>query len=320
VSSVCYYYNFFLKKLDFVINKVVLLQYQNNIKMNTKMKQENNFTPKSGYLFLAIIFILLAAVISLALTLDLAWIFTFIIIPFFMLPGFMIVNPNESMVLVLFGNYVGTIKDNGFFWANPFLVKRKISLRARNLDSEPIKVNDKVGNPIMIGIVLVWKVENTFRAAFEVDDYVHFVEIQSESAIRKLAGHYPYDNFDDAQSEISLRSGGEEVHHVLETELRERLSIAGIHIIEARISYLAYSAEIAGAMLRRQQATAIVAARIKIVEGAVSMVEMALEQLSRKNIIELDEDKKAAMVSNLMVVLCSDKDAAPVINAGTLHQ
>jgi hypothetical protein len=224
------------------------------------------------------------------------------------------------MVLILFGDYIGTIKENGFFWANPFYVKKKISLRARNLDSEPIKVNDKVGNPIMIGIVLVWKVEDTFKAAFEVDDYIHFVEIQSESAIRKLAGHYPYDNFDDAQAEISLRAGGEEVNHVLENELRERLSIAGIHIIEARISYLAYSAEIAGAMLRRQQATAIVAARIKIVEGAVSMVEMALEQLSKKNIIDLDEDKKAAMVSNLMVVLCSDKDAAPVINAGTLHQ
>ncbi len=284
------------------------------------MEQENNFIPKSGYLFLAIILILLGAIVGLAFALDLGWIFAFIIIPFFMLPGFMIVNPNESVVLVLFGDYVGTIKVNGFFWANPFLIKRRISLRARNLDSEPIKVNDKVGNPIMIGIVLVWKVDNTFKAAFEVDDYAHFVEIQSESAIRKLAGHYPYDNFDDAQAEVSLRSGGEEVHHVLETELRDRLSLAGIHIIEARIAYLAYSAEIAGAMLRRQQATAIVAARFKIVEGAVSMVEMALEQLSQKHIIDLDEDKKAAMVSNLMVVLCSDKDAAPVVNTGTLHQ
>jgi regulator of protease activity HflC (stomatin/prohibitin superfamily) len=287
--------------------------------MNTKMEKEIDFTPKSGYLFIAIIVMLLGSLAGLAFGLDKGWIMAFMGIPFVMLPGFMVVNPNESMVLVLFGDYAGTIKVNGFFWANPFYVKRKISLRARNLDSEPIKVNDKVGNPINIGIVLVWKVEDTFKAAFEVDDYVRFVQIQSESAIRKLAGHYPYDNFDDAQAEISLRSGGEEVHHVLETELRERLSIAGIKVIEARISYLAYSAEIAGAMLRRQQATAIVAARIKIVEGAVSMVEMALEQLSRKNIIDLDEDKKAAMVSNLMVVLCSDKDAAPVINAGTLH-
>lgn len=284
------------------------------------MEKEINLRPKNGYLFLVIAIILLAGIIIPAVMLDKAWIIAFIIIPFFLFPGFMVVNPNESMVLVLFGDYIGTIKENGFFWANPFYVKKKISLRARNLDSEPIKVNDKVGNPIMIGIVLVWKVEDTFRAAFEVDDYAHFVEIQSESAIRKLAGHYPYDNFDDAQAEISLRAGGEEVNHVLETELRERLSIAGIHVIEARIAYLAYAAEIAGAMLRRQQATAIVAARIKIVEGAVSMVEMALEQLSKKHIIDLDEDKKATMVSNLMVVLCSDKDAAPVINAGTLHQ
>jgi regulator of protease activity HflC (stomatin/prohibitin superfamily) len=284
------------------------------------MKKEFNFPPKSGYLFLVIVILLIGAAITLALMLDKAWIFAFLAIPVFMMPGFMIVNPNESMVLVLFGSYVGTVKRNGFFWANPFYARKKISLRARNLDSEPIKVNDKVGNPIMIGIVLVWKVENTFQAAFEVDDYVHFVDIQSESAIRKLAGHYPYDNFDDEEAEISLRSGGEEVNHVLEEELRERLAIAGIHVIEARISYLAYASEIAGAMLRRQQATAIVAARIKIVEGAVSMVEMALEQLSKKNIIELDEEKKATMVSNLMVVLCSDKDAAPVINTGTLHQ
>jgi len=296
------------------------LQYQNNIIIIKKMEKENNFAPKNGYLYLALFFLLLGAIITMAILLDLPWLFAFLILPIFILPGFMVVNPNESMVLILFGDYIGTVKVNGFFWANPFYVKKKISLRARNLDSEPIKVNDKVGNPIMIGIVLVWKVEDTFKAAFEVDDYVHFVEIQSESAIRKLAGHYPYDNFDDAEAEISLRSGGEEVNHVLETELRERLAIAGIHVIEARISYLAYAAEIAGAMLRRQQATAIVAARIKIVEGAVSMVEMALEQLSKKHIIELDEEKKAAMVSNLMVVLCSDKDAAPVINAGTLHQ
>ncbi len=288
--------------------------------MNTQTEKEVTFNPKNGYLFLAIFFVLTGAIVASALSLYIGWIFAFLVIPFFILPGFMVVNPNESIVLILFGDYVGTVKRNGFFWANPFYAKKKISLRARNLNSEPIKVNDKVGNPIMIGIVLVWKVENTFKAAFEVDDYVHFVEIQSESAIRKLAGHYPYDNFDDAQAEICLRSGGEEVNHVLENELRERLEIAGIHVIEARIAYLAYASEIAGAMLRRQQATAIVAARIKIVEGAVSMVEMALDQLSKKEIIELDEDKKAAMVSNLMVVLCSDKDASPVVNAGTLHQ
>lgn len=234
--------------------------------------------------------------------------------------GLIVVNPNESSVLILFGAYSGTIKKNGFFWVNPFFVKKKISLRARNLNREPIKVNDRLGNPIMIGIVLVWKVENTYKAAFEVDDYAHFVDIQSESATRKLAGHYAYDNFDDEQQEVTLRAGGEEVNQALEKELSERLAMAGIQVLEARISYLAYASEIAGAMLRRQQATAVVAARTKIVEGAVSMVELALDQLSKKNVVDLDEDKKATMVSNLMVVLCSDKDTTPVVNTGTLHQ
>ncbi len=234
--------------------------------------------------------------------------------------GLIVVNPNESSVLVLFGEYKGTIKSNGFFWVNPFFIKKKISLRARNLNREPIKVNDKLGNPIMIGCVLVWRVRDTFKAAFEVDDYAHFVDIQSESATRKLAGHYAYDNFDDEQKEITLRAGGEEVHQALEHELSERLSMAGIEVLEARISYLAYASEIAGAMLRRQQATAVVAARTKIVEGAVSMVELALNALSKKQIIDLDEEKKASMVSNLMVVLCSDKDTTPVVNTGTLHQ
>ena len=210
--------------------------------------------------------------------------------------GYLVINPNEASVLILFGDYVGTANENGFYWVNPFFIKKKISLRARNRDSEPIKVNDKLGNPIMIGIVLVWRVQDTFKASFEVDDYVRFVEIQSESAIRKLAGHYAYDNFDEEQKEITLRSGGEEVHVQLETELSERLLIAGIEVIEARITYLAYAQEIAGAMLRRQQATAIVAARFKIVEGAVSMVEMALDQLSKKHIIDLDDERKAAMV------------------------
>ena len=234
--------------------------------------------------------------------------------------GLMIINPNESAVLILFGKYIGTIKINGFFWVNPFFLRRKISLRARNLNREAIKVNDKLGNPIMIGVVLVWKVQDTFRAAFDVDDYVQFVDIQSESATRRLAGHYPYDNFDDEQKEMTLRSGGDEVNHKLELELSERLQLAGIKVLEARISHLAYASEIAGAMLRRQQATAVVAARMKIVEGAVSMVELALDQLSKKQIIDLDEDKKASMVSNLMVVLCSDKDTTPVVNTGTLHQ
>ncbi len=284
------------------------------------MKEEKTYLPISGYMALFFIFLLIALP---ALGIIFAKMFLLVIIAaigLFCLGGLIIVNPNESSVLILFGAYKGTIKKNGFFWVNPFFNKKRISLRALNIDSDPIKVNDKVGNPIMIGIVLVWKVENTYKAAFEVDDYAHFVTIQSEAAIRKLAGHYPYDNFDDAQAEMTLRSGGEEVNHKLEEELRERLAIAGIHVIESRIAYLAYASEIASAMLRRQQATAIVAARYKIVEGAVSMVEMALEQLSKKEIIEMDEEKRATMVSNLMVVLCSDKDAAPVINTGTLHQ
>ena len=284
------------------------------------MEKEKNYVPANGYVMLVVKLILYAIPLTIGIYNETYWVFAFLLIPFFIMFGFMVVNPNESMVLVLFGDYVGTVKQNGFHWVNPFFTKKKISLRARNLNSEPIKVNDKVGNPIMIGVVLVWRVENTFSAAFEVDDYVHFVDIQTEAAIRKLAGHYSYDNFDDENAEITLRSGGEEVNHVLEQEIRERLQIAGIHVIEARISYLAYASEIASAMLRRQQATAIVAARAKIVEGAVGMVEMALDQLAQKEVVELDEEKKATMVSNLMVVLCSDKDATPVLNTGTLHQ
>jgi hypothetical protein len=221
--------------------------------------------------------------------------------------------------MILFGAYKGTIRENGFFWVNPFYVKKIISLRARNFDSDPIKVNDKLGNPIKIGFVLVWRVAETFKAAFEVDDFQHFVLVQSDAALRKLAGLYPYDNLEDHEAVISLRGGGEEVNEELEREIRERLSIAGVEVIEARINYIAYAEEIANAMLRRQQASAVVAARFKIVEGAVSMVEMALEQLSEKKIVDLDEEKKAAMVSNLMVVLCSDKDATPIVNTGTLH-
>jgi len=233
-----------------------------------------------------------------------------------MMSGLMTINPNESRVLTLFGTYKGTLKDNGFFWANPFLAKRKITLRARNLDTPPLKVNDKIGNPILIGAVLVWKVENTYKAAFDVDNYEHFVGIQCESAIRKLANHYPYDNFDDHQHEISLRSGGEEVNNELEKELTERLELAGIKVIEARISHLAYASEIAGSMLQRQQATAIVAARIKIVEGAVGMVDLALKQLSEKGIINFNDEQKASLISNLMVVLCSEKSTQPVVSAG----
>lgn len=289
------------------------------------MEKEKLTSPVSGYIGILGLLVLTAlAIIDFVVYSPQIWAIVLgiicIVLVIFIIPGFLVINPNESAVLILFGAYKGTLKRNGFYWLNPFLVRKKISLRARNLDSDPIKVNDKIGNPVMIGIVLVWQVKNTYKAAFEVDDYTHFVDIQSEAAIRKLAGHYPYDNFEDDEAEITLRSGGEEVNQALEEELAERLAIAGIHVIEARISYLAYASEIAGAMLRRQQATAIVAARQKIVEGAVSMVEMALDELSRKEVVELDEEKKAVMVSNLMVVLCSDKDATPVLNTGTVHQ
>ena len=237
----------------------------------------------------------------------------------FILPGFFIVQPNGSKVLVLFGEYKGTVKDNGFFWANPFFSKNSISLRARNFDSERVKVNDKVGNPILINVILVWRVKDTFKAAFDVDKYENFVRIQTDAAVRKLAGTYPYDNFEDDLNEITLRSGLDEVNHALEREITDRLAIAGLEVLEARIGYLAYAEEIAQAMLKRQQAQAIVAARFKIVEGAVGMVEMALEELKKSGNVNLDEDKKAAMVSNLMVVLCGDKEATPVVNTGTLH-
>jgi len=283
------------------------------------MKQEYSVKPISGYVALLITFLLLGGAIA-GFIYGIIWLGSVLTVLFiFATIGFTVVNPNGSCVMVLFGAYKGTIRENGFYWVNPFYVKTKISLRARNFDSEPIKVNDKVGNPIKIGFVLVWRVLDTYKAVFEVDDYQHFVLVQSDAALRKLAGLYPYDNFEDHEADIALRSGGEEINNELEDEIRDRLKIAGIEVIEARINYIAYAEEIAGAMLRRQQATAVVSARFKIVEGAVSMVQMALEQLSDKNIVDLDEEKKAAMVSNLMVVLCGDKDATPVVNAGTLH-
>ncbi|HEX2920866.1 MAG TPA: SPFH domain-containing protein [Bacteroidales bacterium] len=283
------------------------------------MKEEFSIKPLSGY------WVVLGAIAVLAGSItgfifEIIWLGIVLTIVFvFLMPGFKVVNPNDSLVLVLFGAYKGTIRENGFFWVNPFYLSRHISLRARNFDSDPIKVNDKMGNPIKIGFVLVWKVSETYKAVFEVDDYQHFVLVQSDAALRKLAGLYSYDNLEDHDAGITLRSGGEEVNNELEREIRERLAIAGIQVIEARINYIAYAEEIANAMLRRQQATAVVAARFKIVEGAVTMVQMALEQLSDKKIVDLDEERKAAMVSNLMVVLCSDKDASPVVNAGTLH-
>ena len=285
------------------------------------MKEENIIVPANGYLmllvFLTLFFGSIAAIISLESILPVITIVLSIIIAV----GFIMVQPNNSRVLLLFGKYVGTVKRNGFYWVNPFYTKTKISLRASNFDSERLKVNDKLGNPIMISTILVWRVLDTYKAAFDVDNYENFVRVQTDAAVRKLASMYPYDNFADEghKEDITLRSSVNEVSEALEKEIDERLSIAGIEVLEARIGYLAYAQEIANAMLKRQQATAIVAARHKIVEGAVSMVEMALEELSKKEIVNLDEERKAAMVSNLMIILCGDKDASPVLNTGTLN-
>jgi len=242
------------------------------------------------------------------------------LIGMFMLNGLMVVQPNHSRVLNFFGKYVGTVKDNGWFFVNPFYTKENISLRAQNLESSRLKVNDKMGNPIEIAAVIVWQVGDTYRAAYDVVNYREYVERQSEAAVRHLANSFSYDNLEDEHANITLRNGADQVNEILEKELTERLAPAGIMIREARISHLAYAPEIAGAMLQRQQATAIVAARTKIVEGAVGMVEMALEMLSKKDIVHLDEEKKAAMVSNLMVVLCGEKGAQPILNTGTLYQ
>lgn len=283
--------------------------------------------PASGWWFLLLGFLMIVlAVISFRMANEdgMSWLHlpgvVFALAFMLIAVGFIAIDPNSSRVLTLFGKYVGTVKENGFYWVNPFYTKKKISLRANNLDTKPIKVNDKHGNPIMIGAVIVWKVEDAYKAAFEVDNYQSFVETQSEAAIRKLAGTYAYDNFEHETEEITLRSSAAEVSEKLEHEVSERLAIAGIRIIETRLSHLAYATEIAGAMLQRQQATAIVAARSKIVEGAVGMVEMALEQLSAKDVVHLDEERKAAMVSNLMVVLCSERSAQPVLNTGSLYQ
>ena len=259
--------------------------------------------------------------------------------------GFMIIEPNNTRVMVFFGKYKGTLKETGFFWVNPFYVKRTVTQRARNLDIAPIKVNDKAGNPIMIGLMLVWRVADTYKAMFEIDSssfssapvdanvfggtsisglmksFQSFVRVQSDAALREVAGKYAYDNNEIGECETTtLRSGGETINAHLEKELNDRLRMAGIEVLEARINYLAYAPEIAAVMLRRQQAAAIISAREKIVEGAVGMVQMALKKLSSEQIIELDEDKKAAMVSNLLVVLCADEAAHPVVNTGTLHQ
>jgi len=284
------------------------------------MKQETTVVPANGYLMLFVFLILFLGGITSIISTENNWFVIAIFFGVLLVPGFIMVQPNNSRVLLLFGKYIGSVKKNGFYWVNPFYTKKKISLRASNFDSERLKVNDKLGNPIMISTILVWRVEDTYKAAFDVDNYENFVRVQTDAAVRKLASMYPYDNFADEGhvEDITLRSSVNEVSEALEKEIEERLSIAGIEVLEARIGYLAYAQEIANAMLKRQQATAIVAARHKIVEGAVSMVEMALQELGKKQIVDLDDERKAAMVSNLMVILCSDKDATPVVNAGTL--
>lgn len=238
-----------------------------------------------------------------------------------MIPGFMIIQPNNSRVLTFFGRYVGTITTNGFYWVNPLFHKSTVTLRILNLNLEPIKVNDKVGNPIMIGAVVVWRIKDTYKASFDISGNIReFVQIQSDAALRQVAGMYAYDT-NESVDKVTLRSDDSgEVTQRLEDELNSRLDIAGIEIVEARINYLAYASEIASVMLRRQQADAIIAARERIVEGAVSMVHLALEKLKKDGVVELDEERKAAMVSNLLVVLCADESAQPVVNTGTLYQ
>lgn len=284
------------------------------------MNQEKIIRPTSGYTAIALLATALVFATFLAYNEYFGWAAAIAVIPLaFVLPGLIVNEPNESKVLTLFGKYVGTVKHDGFFWVNPFNLKKRVSLKARNLNGQQLKVNDKLGNPIEIAAVIVWQVKETAKALFEVDDYVQYIKVQSEAAVRHLANLFPYDNFEDEEANITLKDGAQKVSDMLEIELTERLARAGIFILEARISHLAYAPEIAGAMLQRQQATAVIAARKLIVEGAVGMVEMALDKLSQKGIVELDEERRAAMVSNLLVVLCGDRNVAPVINAGTLY-
>jgi regulator of protease activity HflC (stomatin/prohibitin superfamily) len=284
------------------------------------MKTEKIITALNGYLVVVVLLTLITLALFGFITDNVTLGVASFLVFFLLSKGFIIVSPNSSKVLLLFGDYKGSIKESGFFWINPLYNRTGLSLRARNFESEKIKVNDKMGNPIMISVILVWKVKDTFKATFEVDNYENFIKIQTDSAVRKLAGSFPYDHFEDEKATVTLSTNFDDVNKALEHEVTERLEIAGIEVVESRIGYLAYAPEIAHSMLRRQQASAVVAARHKIVEGAVGMVESALKLLADKAIIEFDEDKKAAMVSNLMVVLCGDSETKPVINTGTLNQ
>lgn len=284
------------------------------------MNSEKIITPPSGYLAFGvalILFVLSIACFTMEIIVPGAILIVIDIM--FVLPGIIIVNPTQSKVLTLFGQYIGTVKQDGFFWVNPFAIKKKVSLKAYNVNGQQLKVNDKAGNPIEIAAVIVWQVEDTAKALFDVENYIQYVNIQSESAVRHLANSFPYDNYEDEEARITLRDGADEVSKMLENELNQRLERAGITVIEARISHLAYAPEIASAMLQRQQASAIIAARRLIVEGAVGIVEMALQRLAVNNVVDLDEERKAAMVSNLLVVLCGERNVTPVVNTGTLY-
>ncbi|HEX3027143.1 MAG TPA: SPFH domain-containing protein [Clostridia bacterium] len=301
--------------------------------MSTDHAKEKNIRVSTGwiYLFWTFLFLILSALsfvglgvfadnpkMNAAVPLLIVAGVLFAILFFLFMSGFFNLAPNQAAVLSLFGDYRGSVRQAGILWVNPFYSKKKISLRSRNLNGEKLKVNDQIGNPIEIAAVIVWKVNDTFRASFDVENYDSFVKVQSESAVRHLANMYPYD-FSEGESKTSLRGNTEEVAETLKQELQERVAKAGVEIEEARISHLAYAPEIAAAMLQRQQASAVIAARQMIVEGAVGMVEMAMEKLNEKGVVELDEERKAAMVSNLMVVLCAEKAASPIINAGTLY-
>ncbi|MBN9383948.1 MAG: SPFH domain-containing protein [Chitinophagaceae bacterium] len=284
------------------------------------MQTEKILKPGNGYFALMMVVALFIVMILFYSSGQAGWGVIMTIVFIFISKGLVIVNPNFGAILILFGQYEGSIKESGLFWINPLYKRVSVSLRARNFESDKVKVNDKMGNPILISVILVWKVQDTFKSFFEVDNYEKFIMTQTDSAVRKLAASYPYDHFEDERAAVTLSTDFDEVNRSLEKEISERLVISGIEVVEARISHLAYAPEIAHSMLRRQQASAVVAARHKIVEGAVSMVESALHLLSTKQIIDLDEDKKAAMVSNLMVVLCGDRESQPVVNTGTLNQ
>jgi len=281
------------------------------------MKTEKIISPFNGYVAVVVLLITIALMAYGVNSGNNVLVISLIPVFILLIKGLIVISPNSSKVLLLFGDYKGSVKQNGLFWINPFYNRTTLSLRARNFESEKIKVNDKMGNPILISVILVWKVKDTFKSTFEVDNYENFIRIQTDSAVRKLAGSFPYDHFEDEKATITLSTNFDDINKALEREVSERLEIAGIEVIESRIGYLAYAPEIAHSMLRRQQASAVVAARHKIVEGAVGMVESALKLLADKEIIQFDEDRKATMVSNLMVVLCGDSETKPVINTGT---